>query len=202
MELKQIQTLYDQKASWYELTSKFINLVGLGRLRRKVFSQARGKILEIGAGTGNNLPFFPKNADLTLSDLSSEMLNIAQTLAKRLRLEVKFVRADAQNLPFEDFEFDTVCSSLSTCTFIDPVAVLKEMRRLTKPGGQILLLEHGRSRNRWLGRWQDRFAPKHYKKHACRLTQDPTKYLQPAGLVTETSSRHFFGIFYAITAKV
>jgi len=84
------------------------------------------------------------------------MLDVARKRADQLSLNVSFLLADAEALPFRDEIFDTVASSLSTCTFPNPIAVLENMARVCRTEGRVLLLEHGRSDCERLGRWQDR----------------------------------------------
>ncbi len=108
---------------------------------------------------------------------------------------------DAQNLKFADKSFDTIVSTLSTCTIPNPVAALREMKRVSRPVGQILLLEHGHSRVPWIAGFQDRYAPQYYQKNSgCRWNQDPLDLVQEAGLKILKSKRSVLGIFYLIEA--
>src|SRR5262245_4348048 len=88
------------------------------------------------------------------------MLKVARERGAKLNVKFRFALADAEALPFRDGCFDTVVSSLSTCTFPNPANALQEMARVSKPFSQILLLEHGRSDRQWPGQWQDRHADK------------------------------------------
>jgi ubiquinone/menaquinone biosynthesis C-methylase UbiE len=105
--------------------------------------QASGKVLEVAVGTGKNLNYYPRGCRIIAVDLSREMLNIARNRAAKLAKQVSFLVADAEALPFPDNSFDTVVSSVSTCTFPNPVAALKEIARVCRPEGKVLLLEHG-----------------------------------------------------------
>ena len=97
--------------------------------------------------------------------------------------------------------FDTVTSSLSTCTFPDPIQTLQKMKRVCRPDGLILLLEHGHSSLPWLADFQDRNVLKHYQENAgCRWNQDPLDLIQAAGLKVQRSKRAVLGIFYVIEA--
>eukprot|EP00803_Ostreobium_quekettii_P007406 evm.model.scf_676.2 EVM.evm.TU.scf_676.2 scf_676:43895-46878(-) len=133
-------------------------LLGLTKLRRRACAEASGHVLEVGAGTGLNLPWYDQRAvvDLVSLDESSEMLGVAGRRAAQLGLSdwVTFQKGDAAHLPFSDGTFDTVLDTFSLCVFSEPVAVLKEMRRVLKPGGLLLLLEHTRSTNALLGAYQ------------------------------------------------
>ena len=108
---------------------------------------------------------------------------------------------DAEQLEFPDASFDTVVSTLSTCTFPNPVKALQEMKRVCRKDGLILLLEHGHSSMRWLADYQDRHVLKHYQQHAgCRWNQDPWDLINAAGLKMVNSKRFGLGMFYSIEA--
>jgi len=94
-----------------------------------------------------------------------------------------------------------VVSSLTTCTFPNPVAALQEMGRVCRPEGKILLLEHGRSDRAWLGRWQDERADRHAKQLGCHWNREPLELVREAGLKIVNAQRLFFGIFYQINAE-
>jgi ubiquinone/menaquinone biosynthesis C-methylase UbiE len=126
------------------------------------------------------------------------MLNIARKRAAKPSMNVSFLLADAEALPFSDESFDTVVSSLSTCTFPNPVAALKEMARVCRPQGKVLLLEHGRSDREWLGRWQDRHADQFAKPLGCHWNREPLDLVRQTGLKVYRAKRNFFGIFQQI----
>ena len=96
--------------------------------------------------------------------------------------------------------FDTVVSSLTTCTFPNPVAALQDMARVCRTNGKILLLEHGRSNREWLGRLQDRRADRHAQQLGCHWNREPLKLVREAGLKVSNSQRLFFGVFHRIAA--
>jgi ubiquinone/menaquinone biosynthesis C-methylase UbiE len=128
-------------------------------------------------------------------------LDIARKRAAKLSVNVSFLLADAEALPFSDESFDTVVSSLSTCTFPDPVAALKEMARVCRPQEKVLLLEHGRSDREWLGRWQDRHADQFAKPLGCHWNREPLEIAPKANLRVVAAWRTFFGIFHLIEAQ-
>jgi ubiquinone/menaquinone biosynthesis C-methylase UbiE len=108
---------------------------------------------------------------------------------------------DAEQLEFPDGSFDTVVSTLSTCTFPNPVKALREMKRVCQPDGLILLLEHGHSNFPWLARFQDRHEYQHYQEHAgCRWNQDSLDLVQSAGIRVLNSKRSILGMFHSIEA--
>jgi ubiquinone/menaquinone biosynthesis C-methylase UbiE len=162
--------------------------------------RASGKVLEVAVGTGKNLRYYPEGSRMIAVDVSREMLNVARKRAAKLSINISFVLADAESLPFRDKSFDTVVSSLSTCTFPNPVAALGEMARVCRTAGKILLLEHGRSDRDWLGRWQDRHADEFAKPLGCHWNREPLELASEAGLKVSEAKRNFFGVFHKIQA--
>lgn len=124
---------------------------GLGTARRELLRQAAGRVLEIGAGTGANVGHYPAGADVTYTEPEPQM-------AKRARARgVEVAEVGVEALPFPDASFDTVVATLVFCTVPDVAASLAEVRRVLRPGGRLLFLEHVRAtRGSRLERWQDR----------------------------------------------
>lgn len=176
-------------------------LFGIKSLRRQLIRQARGNVLEVACGTGENLAYYPPECTLTLIDYSPDMLALARQEAQKLQIDAALQVMDAQQLDFPDATFDTVVSTLSTCTFPDPIAALREMRRVCRPDGQILLLEHGRSRWKWIARFQDRRAHGHFALAGCRWNQHPPDLLAEAGLKIESHQQRFLGVFHAFVTR-
>jgi ubiquinone/menaquinone biosynthesis C-methylase UbiE len=197
---QELSQKYDRFARWYDWVEGIPEALGLYRLRYQMLQRASGAVLEAAIGTGKNLPYYPRDCRITAVDRSREMLNIARKRAAKLSLNVSFLLADAEALPFWDESFDTVVSSLSTCTFPNPVAALKEMARVCRPEGKILLLEHGRSDREWLGRFQDRTAERHAKQLGCHWNRKSLDLVSRAGLKINKAQRVFFGIFNQIEA--
>ena len=194
----ELRSQYDVIAPGYDRKLWFDQAIfGVARFRRQLMSQARGKILDVACGTGLNFPFFPAGSNTTGIDFSPGMLEVAF----RLGLNVELVIMDAQKLEFPDQIFSTVVTSLSTCTFPDPIQALKEMRRVCRSDGQILLLEHGHSSLPWIAAFQDRHVHRHYKENAgCRWNQDPLALIQATGLKILKSERAILGIYASIQA--
>ncbi len=125
--------------------------------RRTLLVGATGRVLEVGAGTGFNLPHYPSDvADLTLTDGLDGMLTRADRRAGKLGREVVTTKASVESLPFEDGSFDTVVASLLLCSVEDQDRALAEIRRVLRSGGQYLFLEHVRSDDSKVARSQDR----------------------------------------------
>jgi ubiquinone/menaquinone biosynthesis C-methylase UbiE len=176
-------------------------LLGMKKLRRKLLLGATGNVLEVAVGTGENLPFYNGDCQLTAIDMSEAMLDRAKTRAKKIGLNAKFLSMDAEILSFPEDSFDTVVSSLSMCTFPDPIGVLNEMARVCRPNGRILLLEHGRSSVEFLARWMDRRAERHAERAGCHWNREPLELVQQAGLRIVETQRTFFGVMHMINAE-
>jgi ubiquinone/menaquinone biosynthesis C-methylase UbiE len=198
---QEISEKYNRFARCYDWVEGIPDLLGLRRLRRRLLQRASGLVLEVAVGTGKNLRYYPEGSRIVALDLSREMLSVARNRAGRLSLQISFVLADAENLPFRGKAFDTVVSSLSTCTFPNPVTALEEMRRVCRTEGKILLLEHGRSDRAWLGRWQDRHADQFARPLGCHWNREPLELVRKASLDVVGSQRVFLGIFHEIEAK-
>jgi ubiquinone/menaquinone biosynthesis C-methylase UbiE len=202
LKLNELQSAYDEMAAQYEKRIWLDqHLLGVARQRKQLMSRAQGRILDVACGTGLNFSMFAAASEITAIDLSPRMLEIAGQKANALHLNVQVKVMDAQNLEFPDGSFNTVTSSLSTCTFSDPIQALREMRRVCHPDGLILLLEHGHSNMPWLADYQDRNVLKHYHQNAgCRWNQDPLDLVSAAGLRVVSSKRFGLGMFYSIVA--
>jgi len=202
MTVNKLQNAYDEIADQYEKKIWFDqHILGVARLRKKLLSKATGKILDVACGTGLNIPVFPAGTDIMAVDLSPKMLEQARQNAIKYGLNVNLAVMDAEHLEFADGSFDTVVSTLSTCTFPDPVKALQEMKRVCRPNGLILLLEHGHSNLPWLANFQDRNEYKHFQGHAgCRWNQDPLDLVQSAGIKILRSKRNILGMFHSMEA--
>lgn len=202
LTVHQIQNAYDELAEGYENKVWFDQcILGVARHRRRLMSRAQGRILDVACGTGLNFPFFPSTSAITAIDLSRRILDVAHQKATNSNLNVKTQIMDAQKLEFAEASFDTVTSTLSTCTFPDPIQALSEMQRVCRPKGLILLLEHGHSSIPWLANYQDRHVYPHYQHNAgCRWNQDPLELVEKAGLRIVNSERFGLGMFHAIVA--
>ena len=195
---QELSSKYNRFARWYDLVEGVPDLLGVRKLRQQLLGQSSGKVLEVAVGTGKNLPYYPRGCQIIAVDLSREMLNVARKRAAKLSMDVNFLLADADALPFSDKTFDTVVSSLSTCTFPNPLVAVREMSRVCRTDGKILLLEHGRSDRDWLGRWQDRHADRFAKPLGCHWNRRPLELVRDAGLRVVRAQRTFFGIFHEI----
>ena len=178
------------RPGWYErhLLPYLIDLAcgikPVRRQRRKVVPQARGRVLEIGIGTGLNLEHYDKAriGQLVGLDPSLEMHRLARKRMAKAGLDVELVGLSAETIPFDAAAFDTVLVTYTLCTIPDPVAALKEMRRVLKPGGKLIFCEHGKAPDASVQRWQDRLTPL-WSKFAggCQLNRDIPALLAQGG---------------------
>lgn len=171
-----------------------------GRYRRRQFGDASGRVLDVACGTGTNFEYLDEAAEVVGVDISPAMLEHARASLDDVAVPASVRRMDAESLAFDDDSFDTVVSAFSTCTFPDPVAALREMSRVCKPDGRILLLEHGRSSVGPIAWYQDWRADSHYEKVGCRWNQEPLSLVRTAGLPVAAARTSFFGIVTEIEA--
>lgn len=142
---------YDRMAWLYDVYDAPMEWTGTRRRRRRLLDRASGRILEVGIGTGKNLEHYPETVTLNAIDVSARMLAKARRRARNLHRAVTLEIADVTVLPYRDDTFDTTVATCVFCSVADPVEGLRELGRVTKSEGQILLLEHVRPRNRILG---------------------------------------------------
>ena len=166
-------------------------LRGLRQRRSDVLAHAQGSVLEIGAGTGLNARHYPPVDALVLTEPDPHMRS---RLAARLAghpLSPRVVQAAAEDLPFDDGSFDTVVSTMVLCTVADPQQVLREIHRVLRPHGRFLFIEHVRSEQPRLARWQDRLHPV-WKPFAlgCHCNRDTMSLLSSSGWTVE-GLQHF-----------
>jgi ubiquinone/menaquinone biosynthesis C-methylase UbiE len=179
------QQRYDRQAFLFDLTEVPMELLVFRDLRRKLWSAATGSmILEVGVGTGKNLPFHPDGARVVAVDLSPRMMQRAVERAGRARLKPDFVLADAQRLPFKDGRFDEMVSTFVFCSVPDPVAGLREARRIVREGGGINLLEHVRSANALLGWLMDQLNPIAVRLTGANINRDTVANVKKAKIDT------------------
>ncbi len=169
---------------------------GLREMRARLLDEARGRVLEIGGGTGLNLARYPGAVEsLTVIEPDPFMARrLRERAGSRLDFPVEVVEAPAETLPFADAAFDTVVSTLVLCTVGDPAAALAQVRRVLAPGGRLLVLEHVREpEGGRLARWQDRLErPWGWIAAGCHPNRDTAATLRAAGFDTATLERGEF----------
>lgn len=195
------ERVYDRIAPIYDWFEAPMDQVG-GRARRdRVIAGARGRVLEIGIGTGRNLEFYPSDdqAEVTGVDLSARMVERARRRARKLGRAADIRRADAQALPFPDASFDTVTATCVFCSVADPVRGLAEARRVLRPEGEARLLEHVRPENPVLGKLFDWLSPLTRRLFGPEINRRTESNVRAAGFEIVDVRRE--GIWREIVAK-
>jgi len=176
-------------ALFYDAVLSLSERRGMRARRRALLGATSGRVLEIGAGTGLNLPHYPAAVtQLVLAEPDERMRSLLDRRAARAG--VRTVDAPAERLPFPDAHFDYVVSTLVLCTVDDLSASLAEIRRVLAPGGRLLFVEHIRAASPRLARWQDRLhAPWRVFAEGCRCNQPTLSLLAEGGLRVERLER-------------
>jgi ubiquinone/menaquinone biosynthesis C-methylase UbiE len=188
----------DQTPWAYDAMMWLADLRGLRRWRRWLAGGARGRVLEVGCGTGRNLPLYPDGARVVAIDPGRGNLS----RARRRRPGALLVRASAEALPFRGMAFDTVVSSLVFCSVPDPAMGLAEVRRVLAPGGALRMVEHVRSRHRLWGRVQDRMQPAWtWLAGGCHPNRDTERGVESAGFAIEADGRRARGTMRRFQAR-
>jgi ubiquinone/menaquinone biosynthesis C-methylase UbiE len=157
---------------------------GLSDRRDRLLSDVQGSVIEIGAGTGVNLGHYPKQGivELALVEPEEPMARRLDAKVAQSPLPARVVRAPGESLPFEDGTFDFAVSTLVLCTVKDQPRSLAELRRVLKPDGKLVFLEHVRSEDPRVAKWQDRLRPVWVRcGHGCNCNRDTLAGLTGAG---------------------
>jgi len=172
--------------------------------RRKLWSLvAASKVLEVGVGTGKNLPHYPNGIQMTGIDLTPGMLDVARRRTEKLRATVDLRLGDAQSLEFPDSSFDAAVATFVFCSVPDPILGLRELARVVKPNGKIFLLEHVRSANEVIGKLMDALNPLVVRMMGANINRRTVENAQNAGLKIESvEDLGLGGIFKLIVARV
>ena len=165
----------------------------LRKPRRRTLAKADGRILEIGFGTGRNLEFYPESVtkiEAIDPDLDLDRLSLPRI--RHARIDVDFHHLDAEHLPFEKASFDTVVSTMTLCSIPDVEHALAEIRRVLKPGGHFLFMEHGKAPDKKVARWQDRINP-HWMPlpGGCHLNRPIGRLVAESGLSIKGESSYY-----------
>jgi ubiquinone/menaquinone biosynthesis C-methylase UbiE len=156
----------------------------LAPLRERLVAPARGRVLEIGIGSGLNLPFYPRDVELLLGlDPSLELLQIARRHSTWVHFPVELSEGRAEDIPLDAAAVDHVVMSWTLCSVAEPLRALKEVRRVLRPGGSLLFVEHGRAPEAPEARWQDRLTPVWRRLFGgCHLNRPIDRLLERSGL--------------------
>lgn len=164
--------------------------------RRLLVPQAQGRVLEVGMGTGRNLPFYDRQrvSFVVGVDPAMQMHRLAQRRSRQAGIAVELMGLSAEHLPATDASFDTVVCTYTLCSIPDPLKALREMRRVLVPGGRLLFCEHGRAPDETVRRWQDRLQPLWGPlAGGCHLGRDVPALLEAAGFAATMQSAYLAG---------
>lgn len=202
---------YDENAASFDSDVNTIEkLAGINKRRKELTKLAKGDILEVSVGTGRNIPYYPLKEckSITMVDQSSPMLAIAKKKWKDEHPDYSrriFFRNQSalDPIPSPSPEgFDAVIQTMGLCSTPEPEALLRNLGAVTKKdGGQILLLEHGKSHYKWLNDYLDKTAPMHADKHGCWWNKDIGKIVEDSGLEVVKIKRYNFGTTWWVELK-
>ena len=191
--------VYDRIARFYDVMNAPMEMMGGAKRRVRLLSRARGRTLEVGIGTGRNLDLYGSDVDLTGVDLSPRMLERARERAVSLGRNARLEVGDVERLPFPADSFDTVTATCVFCSVENPVQGLREVRRVIRPDGRVLLLEHVRPRSAVLGCVFDRLSPLTRRLMGPEINRRTEESVLEAGLEIDEVRRE--GIWREIVAR-
>jgi ubiquinone/menaquinone biosynthesis C-methylase UbiE/predicted ester cyclase len=200
-ETERVRKIQDKQAAGYDRQMNLFDRALFSGGREWACSQAQGDVLEVAIGTGRNLEHYSPTVQLTAIEFSPEMLSIARERAENLGREVDLREGDAQALDFADETFDTVVITLALCTIPDDRKAVREARRVLRPGGKLILLEHVRSPALPVRAVQRVIEPLAIRFEADHLTRDPLDYLGKEGFEVERTERSRLGIVERVIAS-
>ena len=193
---------YNRIAFIYDLMEAPLELFRLSDWREKLRSRIVGsRVLEVGVGTGKNLSYYPPSVKITAIDLSRRMLSHARKKAQHNNPKVELLEMDVQQLAFPDHFFDTVFATFVFCSVPDPAAGLKELRRVCRPDGRLLLLEHMRPGNPLLGCLFDLLNPLVVRIMGANINRRTIDNIESAGWQVEINQKLSSDIVRWIEAK-
>jgi ubiquinone/menaquinone biosynthesis C-methylase UbiE len=195
---ERVREIYDRQAKRYDAVGDSARLEAM---RTRLFSKAVGDVLELGVGTGATFAHYGGIQSLTGLDLSEAMLERARVRAARLPYPVTLRELDFQTLPFADASFTTVSSSLGLCGIPDPALLFAEIRRVLRPGGCLLALEHIRPPNPVLGLVTDAVDGPWDRIVGCHLNRPTLLLLERAGFKLQVLERHVLGALVSVIAE-
>jgi ubiquinone/menaquinone biosynthesis C-methylase UbiE len=177
--------------------------------REKCLAGASGNVLEVGFGTGHNLPFYPRAVKKVVGvDPSGASAKLARKRIANASFPVELLELAGERIAAADASFDSVVSTLSLCTIADPAAALVQMRRVLKPGGRFFFLEHGQSNEREVQRWQDRLNGLQRRLFGgCNINRPIDRLITDAGFEIDKLDRFYgkgpkvFACLYRGTAR-
>lgn len=192
---------YDRLAKRYDLMEILPESLFFGRFRKALFSMIKGgKVLEVGVGTGKNIPYYPGNVQVTAVDFSEEMLKRARARAEKLEAPVDLRVMDVESLGFDSDSFDVIVATFVFCSVPDPLKGSAEVKRVLKPEGRFYALEHVRPKGKIAGRIFDRLAPFVEERTGVHINRNTVENIRKAGFEIELERNLIFDVFKMIVA--
>jgi len=178
---EKIKNRYNRASVIYDILESPMEMMALKKWRNDIMKDLKGKVLEVGVGTGKNISYYPENVDISAIDFSEKMLKKAKLKADALNKEVEFHNMDAENMDFEDNTFDVVFTTCVFCSVPDPIQGLKEIKRVCKNGGKIIMIEHVRSEKKVLGLLMDVLNPLVVNSYGANINRRTIDNIKKAG---------------------
>ncbi len=200
---KQVYKKYNRFARFYDFLEMPIEKGYFSKWRKSILKNVQGKVLEIGVGTGKNLPYYNYNkVNLTAIDISAGMLERARNKIKKNNLPVKLKLIKTEKLPFKDNYFDFIIMTFVLCSVADPMITLSEMKRVLKKNGRIILLEHLLSKNKLIAFWEHLHNPLTKHLFGFNVNRDTMKNIKKAGLkIVKEKNLAFYDVFKEIEVR-
>lgn len=196
---------FDGAAKKWDETVRFDEFIsGINRLRRRLVQRAQGDVLEVAVGSGRNFEYYnsAKVKSVTAVDFSRSMLEVAHSKRQLLApIELRLKLASTLKMDFEDGSFDTIVDTFGICSFENPVESLREMRRVLRDDGHILLLEHGKSTWEVVQGFLNGSLHRHVGKYGCYPNRDIVRLVEDAGLHVVVNERKHFGTTYFLVCS-
>ena len=199
---EKIRRKYNRISSYYDLMELPLEKIAFSRWRKKIFSFLEGDdILEVGVGTGKNFDFYPVGKPITAIDFSPGMLSGAKKRAESKGIKVNLLNMDVQDLQFGDQSFNTVLATFVFCSVPDPVRGLKEIKRVCKRDGRVILLEHVRPKGTLLGKSFDLLNSFTFRIMGVNINRDTVQNMRKAELKIVEDKNLFRDIVKLIIAN-
>ncbi|ETI91219.1 class I SAM-dependent methyltransferase [Clostridium butyricum] len=192
MHSEKIRKKYNRAARFYDILETPMEMMALREWRIDLMKGLEGNILEIGVGTGKNIEYYPDDISITAIDFSEGMLQKAREKAEKYNKNVTLIQMDAQDMKFPDNTFDTIFTTCVYCSVPDPVKGLKEMRRVCKPNGKIIMIEHVRSEMWLLGAVMDILNPIVVTTYGANINRKTVENIYKSGF-TDVNSNNLYG---------